>query len=121
MEPIGHASFTAEKPKTLSKSPALTERPLKKLTSTNNVESKEDINYLRERFDKYNKTFPTITFNGKTSPNNIKARGYDGGPTPTTTSFNTATNNIMNDNNNNNNIKNVPARQACNPPTEQYD
>ena len=53
----GHASFSAEKPKLLSKSPAPTERPLKKLTSPIKGESKENINFLRERINKFNKTF----------------------------------------------------------------
>ena len=114
----GHASFSAEKPKLLSKSPAPTERPLKKLTKPTDGESKDNINYLRERFERFNKTFTNIKLKAKDSPNNIKARGYSGGPTPTTTLVSTTNNNIMKDNDNknnnnnnknkNNNTKNVP-------------
>ena len=72
----GHASFTAEKPKLLSKSPAPTVRPLKKLTKTKDGESKEEINILRESFNKYNKTFMKFNLKAKDNPNKIKSRTY---------------------------------------------
>ena len=49
----GHASFTAEKPKLLSKSPAPTVRPLKKLTKTKNGESKEEIKFKSNNYNAY--------------------------------------------------------------------
>ena len=70
----GHASFTAEKPKLLSKSPAPTVRPLKKLTKTKNGESKEEINILRESFNKHNNLFTKFNLKDKNKINNTKSR-----------------------------------------------
>jgi hypothetical protein len=70
----GHASFTAEKPKLLSKSPAPTVTPLKKLTKTNKGESKEEINILRKNFNKHNKLFMTFNLKDKDKPDKPKLR-----------------------------------------------
>ena len=102
----GHASFSAEKPKLLSKSPAPTERPLKKLTKPTDGESKDNINYLRERFERFNKTFSNIKLKAKDSPNKIKSRGYDGEhPPPNIFNNNNNTTEDNKNNNNNNNKK----------------
>ena len=97
----GHASFSAEKPKLLSKSPAPTERPLKKLTSPTKGESKENINFLRERFNKFNKTFSNFNLKDQDKPNKVKAKSTYHELHPTNFKTN---NNIMKDNNNNNNM-----------------
>ena len=125
----GHASFMAQKPKLLSKSPALTERPLKKLTTTKNGESKEETNFLRERLWKFNKTFSTIKANGL--PYHIKSRGICQdqpsriiNSTTTNSGINNSNNNNNKNNNKNknNNITNVLPRQVRKPPVEDaYD
>ena len=97
----GHASFSAEKPKLLSKSPAPTERPLKKLTSPTKGESKENINFLRERFNKFNKTFMNFNLKDQDKPDKPKYKSTYHGLHPT--NFINTNNNTTKDNNNNHN------------------
>jgi hypothetical protein len=66
--PNGQASFTAEKPKLLSKSPAPTVRPLKKVTTNKNGESKEENNFLHQSFEKHNILFMTFNLKDKDKP-----------------------------------------------------
>ena len=96
----GHASFKAMKPKLLSKSPAPTVRPLKKLTKTNNGESKEEINFLREQFERNIKMFPLLPKKKNKSQTIFKSRGTYHGHTPTPfvdNNINTTTNNNTSD------------------------